>query len=283
MKIGVTGSSGVIGKNFTKQFSSHEFLEFQGRLEDPKSVVDFISACVGFDAILHLGGLVARNKVEKDPFTAFQTNVLGTLNLLEAIRNQVEFKPMLLLASTSHVYRSSTHRVSEFDETNPSSVYGKTKLQAEEWALIYSEKFNLDVAVARIFSFSCPAQSSDFFIPAMIKRIATAPIGSRLKIHGINGCRDFLTINQVCTSLEFLIQHRFTGIINIGTGIPIPLRYIVEKLMHFQKRTDLQIESTIDEPMDLYADVTKLNSIGLKLESKIDTLLMEMVRELHES
>ena len=160
---------------------------------------------------------------------------------------------------------------------DPFTLYGVTKLQGEQWCKAYAREFSMKICVARLFSFSDPLQSNLYFIPAMINKISNADKNSVLEIPGINGERDFITVPQICQTIQLLWGKKFEGVINVGTGTPNHLLAIVKRIAELLGRQDLIIRATEDTPTYHIADTTLLKSLNIELTDDIDPLLMKMI------
>lgn len=270
MRVGLTGARGVIGRTLQENFPQIAWHPFTGNVQNPEEITGWLQSPL--DAIVHLAAVVSTKSVDAKPLEAFRTNVAGTCNLLEAVRQQ-SHKPWIFLASSSHVYGSSERPVTEDAPIAPRTLYGLTKVQAEQWALTYANSFGQPVCIGRIFSFSSPLQHESFFIPSIVARLRNAPAGASLEIPGLHGARDFMSARQVAEAIQFLLQRRATGVFNIGTGTGLRLLDVVTEIQRRLKREDVRIVAPETDRVSLVADVTKLERLGLRLASDIDALL----------
>ena len=94
----------------------------------------------------------------------------------------------------------------------------------------------------------------------------------------MNGERDFISVLQICKCIDVLGQSKIEGIVNIGTGKGSHLLTIVKRIAQLLDRQDLIISAKSDNPTFHVANIEILESIGVKLESSIDSLLFEMTR-----
>jgi nucleoside-diphosphate-sugar epimerase len=274
--IALTGSSGVVGSRLQEHFKDAEFFVFNGDIRDAQAVKKFCRESAGCDGFIHLAALVPKQAVDSDPLEAFDVNVRGTLNVLEGLRQLRSYAPWMFYASTSHVYASSLAPMKENGLLEPFTLYGLTKLQGEQWCKAYAREFGLKICVGRLFSFSDPLQSNLFFIPAMIQKIRNAEKNSTIEISGVNGQRDFLTVPQICSTIEKLATKKIEGLINVGTGTGVPLLSIVHRISELLGRSDLLIKATSDRPTFHIADIEMLKNAGVELPNLIDALLIEM-------
>lgn len=279
--IGVTGSTGVLGRSLVENWSNVDqtvkFIPFKGNIQNYSDVDDWFRDINQLDGLLHFAALVPTVEVDKDPLKAFRINALGTLNLLEVcrLRFSKDACPWIFIASTSHVYASSSEEqfVTETSPLNPVSTYGLTKAQGEAWAEVYRNKYNLPICTGRIFSYSAPDQAASFFIPSLIQKIKDASPNAQLEIRGLDGTRDFLTVRQIIEAIQWLFTQKATGIFNIGSGTAVKLFDIAESVKAKLGRSDVEIISTGTDTHHLAANVKKLNDIGFNISFDMKTFL----------
>jgi len=279
LRIGLTGARGVLGRRIQADWPGVEWSLFTGDIRDYASVLAWFEDTQPLDCVIHYAAMVPTGKVDREPLTAFQTNVAGTCNLLEAIRSTSgpDVRPWVFIGSTSHVYLSTEGLLPENAPLRPVSLYGQTKLQAEEWGRIYAERFGLSICMGRIFSYTSPLQPSSYFVPGLIEKISKAAPHATLEIPGLHGTRDFLQTAQISQAVRFLFETRFTGTINIGTGTPVRLLDLARGIKSRLERSDVQISAMETGAAHLCADTSKLRSLGLNLQASTESLIEEMI------
>lgn len=276
-KVIITGASGLIGRKLVDLFP--DAVLFKGDICDKSAVDRFIYSQEAVCGIIHLAAIVPKQVVDNNMKLAFDVNVGGTLNILEALRAHRTLgkeTPWFFYASTSHVYASSDSPRHEEDELSPFTFYGLTKLQGEEWCRAYAREFSIPLCVGRIFSFSDAHQPEFYFIPAMFKRVMRTPKNGTLEIFGVQGKRDFLRVPQICSCIADLYKKKYLGVVNIGTGIENALSGIVPKIAIAMGREDIELKIANDAPSFLVADSRRLESLGIKCENQIDLLIHDM-------
>lgn len=277
-RVAMTGSRGVLGKTF--QFTQRQELELQcfpGDVRKIHEIKDWYEKHGPFDAWIHLAAVVPISTVEQEPARAFDTNVGGTINLLETIRTNKLRKPWTFLASTSHVYPSSIDPQDEEAPTFPFSLYGLTKLQAEEWAQVYNTRYELPVCTGRIFNFSSPLQAESHYIPGMVQKLSKAPKNSTVEFSGLHGIRDFLSSEQVCQAIRLLMDREARGLFNIASGQPTKLFDVAHLIRDLIGRRDLTIKTDDDSKHHL-ANVGKIRSLGFQPDSDLRKIFSEVLQ-----
>lgn len=272
--IGITGARGVLGGALLRSWPAAEVSVFEGDIRDADGVEAWVRSA-GVTSILHCAAIVPVAKVEKEPKRAFDVNAGGTLNLCEAVR-RVRPGAWICVASTSHVYGPSENPLDETAATEPHSLYGFTKLEAERIALTWARRFSLSVCAGRIFSFSAKGQSDDYVLPSLVRRIREAERGATLRVAGGLQSRDFLTTSSIAVAIALLEKQRATGIYNIGSGRAVRIVDAASRLAAMLGRTDLHIVADDENQQKLVADISKIEALGFAPGDDIDALLAEL-------
>ena len=189
MKIGITGSSGVLGSEFLKILNKKNTNNFQGRVEKNKDVQKWICKN-NFDVIFHFAAIVSTSKVNSNKKKALLINYTGTKNIIDAVNKFSKKKVFFFYSSTSHVYNFSIHKRKETHKTIPISYYGQTKLLCENYIL--SNKSKIIPCIGRIFSFTSNNQNKNFIIPSILRKIRNKK--KLINFQNLNHVRDFLPI-----------------------------------------------------------------------------------------
>lgn len=295
MRILITGAAGFIGSHLTDELlsrghhvvgvdnfrngckenladalSNDRFQFVQADLLDEGTC---INACRSCDIVFHLACLGVRHSLHS-PFENHRVNAEATLKLLEAARQAAISR--FFYISTSEVYgKTNTFPIRETDMTAPTTVYGASKLAGEHYTLAYRECFGLNATVLRIFNNYGPRAhyegDAGEIIPRTIVRILN---GQNPVIFGDGHVtRDFFFVKDTARVLgDLLGVSDITGqTINVGTGIEITMRTLLEKLIELMQGHDVKIEYLDDRPADvprLWVDNSKLRSLlplnGLK-------------------
>ena len=196
-----------------------QFEVFTGDIRDPHGVR---AAMTGCDAVLHLAALIAIPYSYHSPDTYVDTNVKGTLNVLQAAR-ELGVK-RVVHTSTSEVY--GTARFVPITEGHPlqgQSPYSATKIAADQLAYSFHASFGLPVVIARPFNTYGPRQSARAVIPTIITQIAS---GKReIMLGAVRPTRDFNYVSDtVAGFVAALTSDRGIGeAINIGSNFEISI------------------------------------------------------------
>ena len=200
---------------------------FSGDIRDAYAVRE---AMKGMDAVCHLAALIAIPYSYYAPDAYVDTNVKGTLNILQAARD-LELQKVLI-TSTSEVY--GTAQYVPIDEKHPfqgQSPYSATKIGADRLAESFYRSFNLPVSIVRPFNTFGPRQSARAVIPTIITQLLTGK--EEIKLGSLTPTRDFNYVkNTVNGFYEILKSKKTVGQeINIATQKEISIKELAEELI----------------------------------------------------
>lgn len=290
-KVLVTGADGFIGSHlveelvrqgndvrafvFYNSFNSWGWLDeisedtrsqievFAGDVRDPHGVKSAVQGC---DTIYHLAALIAIPYSYHSPDTYVDTNVKGTLNVLQAARDlDVE---NVVHTSTSEVYGTAQFvPITEDHPLQGQSPYSASKIGADQLAFSFYTSFDLPVAIARPFNTYGPRQSARAVIPTIITQIAE---GRRtLKLGALHPTRDF---NFVQDTVEGFIAiasapDAVGAAINVGSGHEISigdLAHLIADVMGVEVTIEIDEERLRPEKSEvdrLLADNSKAEAL----------------------
>ncbi|HRH81864.1 MAG TPA: NAD-dependent 4,6-dehydratase LegB [Thiobacillaceae bacterium] len=190
---------------------------FAGDIRDPHGVRQAVKGC---DVVLHLASLIAIPYSYHSPDTYVDTNIKGTLNILQAAR---EFGVQRVVhTSTSECYGTARFvPITEDHPLQPQSPYSATKIAADQLALSFHLSFGTPVAIIRPFNTYGPRQSARAVIPTIITQIANG--ASRIRLGAVSPTRDFNFVRD--TVRGFLVVAESPAavgeVINIGSNFEI--------------------------------------------------------------
>ena len=200
---------------------------FSGDIRDPNGVRE---AMKGMDWVFHLAALIAIPFSYHSPDSYVDTNIKGTLNVLQAARDLSTEK--IMVTSTSEVY--GTAQYVPIDEKHPfqgQSPYSATKIGADRLAESFYRSFNLPVAIVRPFNTFGPRQSARAVIPTIITQLLAGK--TEIKLGSLTPTRDFNYVKDtVAGFLEIAESDRTIGEeINIATQKEISIGELAEEII----------------------------------------------------
>ncbi len=217
-----------------------KFEVFSGDIRDPHGVKEAMKGC---NVVMHLAALIAIPYSYHSPDTYVDTNIKGTLNVLQAAR-EIGVK-RVVHTSTSEVY--GTARFVPITEAHPlqgQSPYSATKIAADQLAYSFYSSFGLPVVIARPFNTYGPRQSARAVIPSIITQIAD---GKReIKLGAISPTRDFNYVQDtVAGFISAMNSDQGLGeVVNFGSNFEISIGDTVNMIAEVMKA---EIEIITDE------------------------------------
>lgn len=201
---------------------------FPGDVRDPHGVETAMNGC---EVVFHLAALIGIPFSYHSPDSYLDTNVKGTLNILQASRKlNIE---RLLVTSTSEVY--GTAQYIPIDENHPfqgQSPYSASKIGADRFAESFYRSFDLPVVIVRPFNTYGPRQSSRAVIPTVISQLLAGL--AEIKLGSLNPIRDFVFVKDTVKGfIEIAKSDKTIGEeINIATGIGVSIGQVADELIN---------------------------------------------------
>ena len=294
-KILVTGADGFIGSHLTEHLlglgasvralSQYNSFNFWGHLEefckdhenleivtgDIRDPFFCDSICKGIDIVFHLAALIPIPYSYVAPQSYVETNVSGTLNMLEAGKKAKIGK--FIHTSTSEVYGTAIY--TPIDEKHPlqaQSPYSATKISADKLVESFHKSFDMPVVTARPFNTYGPRQSARAVIPTIIIQ---ALKGDDVKLGGLSPKRDFnYVMDTVKGFVKIAEEDAFIGeVVNIGSGeahsigdVVTTIEEILGKKLNIIKDKK-RIRPKNSEVFLLLCDSTKIRKAGWSPQS----------------
>jgi NAD dependent epimerase/dehydratase len=255
IKILITGADGFIGSHLTEalvevgydvrafvcynSFNSYGWLDtvskeiknkiefFPGDIRDPNGVRE---AMKDVDTVFHLAALIAIPFSYHSPDSYIDTNVKGSLNIIQAARdNKVK---RVLVTSTSEVYGTAQFvPITELHPKQPQSPYSASKIGADAIADSFYRSFELPITIVRPFNTFGPRQSARAVIPTIISQLLNG--AEEIKLGDITPTRDLLFVKDTVNGFlkiaqcDELIGHE----VNIATQSEISVGDLAQQLI----------------------------------------------------
>jgi len=308
----VTGGAGFIGSHVVQEllnadvtvqvvdnlFAGDESLAPEGASLDEIDILDegLHSVVQAFNPtdIIHLAAIHYIPYCNDHPEEAFNVNVMGTRNLLDAAR-ELDGLETIVYASSAAVYPPRGEANAENSETGPVDIYGRTKLVGEDLVELFHEETGVKVRSARLFNVYGPDETNPHLIPAVVEQITQSdddtssgavgpPIENDRKIElgNLTPRRDFVHVTDVARALAVMIGVRRTRstaqtasrvssdvpegyrTYNVGTGTAHSVQQVAELATEPLERkwaiTQAQDRVRQSDRPHLEADITRIRS-----------------------
>lgn len=200
---------------------------FSGDIRDPNGVRE---AMKGIDEVFHLAALIAIPFSYHSPDSYVDTNIKGTLNVLQAARDLNTER--ILVTSTSEVY--GTAQYVPIDEKHPfqgQSPYSASKIGADRLAESFFRSFDLPITIVRPFNTYGPRQSARAVIPTIISQLLSGK--QEIKLGALTPTRDFNYVKDTANGFyEISVSDKTVGEeINIATQTEISIGQLAEEII----------------------------------------------------
>lgn len=236
---------------------------FTGDIRDPYGVKEAMKGC---DIVLHLAALIAIPYSYHSPDTYVDTNVKGTLNIVQAARELGVKK--IIHTSTSEVYGTAQYvPIDEKHPLQPQSPYSASKIGADAIAMSFYNAFGLPLVIARPFNTYGPRQSARAVIPTIITQIAKGI--KEIKLGDVRPTRDFTYVEDTCRGLIALTEcdEAVGKVVNLGSNYEISVEEILSLIKGLMQSdmvflTDKErIRPEKSEVFRLWCDNSRLKSL----------------------
>jgi len=240
--------------------------------------------------IYHLAAISSVAVSWSDPRLAFEVNVIGTYNLVEAAMN-LSSPPRILNVSTAQVYSPSSTPLRESSPTHPINPYAATKAMAELVTVQYRNSDKGGVITARSFNHTGPGQSTDFVLPTIAKQFAEIEAGLRtpeLMVGNLAVVRDFTDVRDVVCAYAALVSKGRTGdTYNVCSGIPIPLAAVISE---FEVLCNVRVKIKTDPARVRSNEISQVighrnkieREVGWKPQIPLETTLRDLLEYWRE-
>ncbi len=257
IRVLLTGANGFVGQTLSKLIDRQRYAvtnaispgsSYAGAVQNDQEIqldirneADVITAIKNIqpDVVIHLAAISHVPTSFSQPVLTWQTNVLGTVNILEALRKHAP-QAFLLFVSSSEVYGEafkSNQPMTENSPCLPMNPYAASKLAAELACQQYFKQ-GLQGVIARPFNHIGPGQTDAFVTASFAKQIAAIELGLQdpiVQVGNLTAYRDFLDVRDVCAAYLALIELRNTPIekhiFNIASGIACSIQDVLDTLL----------------------------------------------------
>jgi GDP-4-dehydro-6-deoxy-D-mannose reductase len=273
MRVLITGAGGFVGRHLVRELdeAGYDILatDIAGLEEDsdeafPERVAfrrldlgdmegtrTLLEECAP-QAVFHLAAQSSAGRSFEEPRETLETNIFGTFNLLEAVRESMgETPPRFLSVGSCEEYgRRGPEEMplTERSPVEPVSPYAVSKAAQSMLVLQYHSSYGIECMVTRSFSHTGPGQTVRFVLPAFAKQCAAIKAGSSeplIKVGNLDVTRDFLDVRDVVRAYRLIVEKGRPGMVyNVCRGEGLSLG---DALRALGKMTDRPI-STVNDP-----------------------------------
>lgn len=244
------------------------------------------------DAVFHLAGQADVARSWKIPQETMKINVIGAVNLIEAVRSLDPAVRMVIVGSSDQYGNlgEAGRLVKETLDTSPQTPYAVSKKAQEEIAKVYTQAYGMNICMTRSFNHGGAGQRLGFLIPDFAAGIVRVERGEAesLKVGNLSARRDFTHVRDVVRAYRLIAEKGRPGeVYNVGSGAAYSVQEILEKLCAMAAcPIPVEQDQTKMRPSDtpvICCDHTKLtNHTGWLPQILLEEILSDTLREWRE-
>lgn len=298
-KVLITGAGGFVGKYLIEEFKKQNYeivacdinkkqafekdLKYYDMDILNKELVDNIINDCQPDYLINLAAISSVGLSWSIPDKTIEVNVVGTLNLLEAVKKNCP-KCKILLIGSSEEYESKDRPLKEDDVVNANNPYGISKISQENFAKLYSEKYGLNIVCTRSFNHTGIGQLDQFVIPSFCKQVAEIEKTNKpgkIYVGNLSAYRDISDVKDIVKVYRSLLENDTDELIyNVGSGNTYKIEDLLKYIISLSNQ---EIEIVIDKDKIRPVDTPYIccdNSKTLKYFDNTD--IKDTIKEMYE-
>ena len=299
----IFGISGFVGGYLAREFIDNNYkvygsdvlkpayiygeIEFKrADLTSYEDIQDLINE-IHPDVIINLAAVSSVGGSWKMPQTTVMINVVGSLNILEAVRRTSPLSKIMFVGS-SEEYSESNEPISENTALNSNNPYGISKVTQEKFADLYRKRYGMKIYCVRPFNHTGIGQKETFALPSFCKQAAEIENSGKpgvIKVGNLSVKRDFSHVKDIVRAYRLIIENcDDSKIFNIGSGIAYSLSEMLDFIISLSsQKITVEIDRTRFRPADtpvICCDNSLIyDEIGWKPEYSIFDALKEIYND----
>lgn len=188
------------------------------------------------------------------PQTTMAVNVIGALNIMEAVRKS-ENTPKIMFIGSSEEYEVDDEPISEKTPLNANNPYGISKIALDRYAEIYRERYGMRIYYARSFNHTGVGQKDSFALPSFCKQVAEIEKSGKpgsIKVGNLSVERDFSDVRDIVRAYRMLLESETCSTTyNIGSGKAYSLKEMLDYIVSLSsQKIELEIDLERIRPVD---------------------------------
>ena len=299
-KVLIFGAGGFVGNYLAREFLSHGYTVcgsdiadrvdlpaqvdyYKGDLLDSKQVEDLILQQQP-QIIVNLAAISSVGASWSIPQTTISVNVVGALNILEAAR-KCDHTPKILFVGSSEEYEALDRPMDENTPLNANNPYGISKMTQENFARLYTERYNMQIYCVRPFNHTGVGQRDSFVLPSFCKQAAEIEKSGKpgtIRVGNLAAYRDFSSVKDIVRAYRMIVENGdCTKVYNVGSGRAYSLQEMLDYIVSLcTVPVTVEVDPDRFRPIDtpvVCCDYSAIeNDLGWKPEYSIFDVLKEM-------
>ena len=251
----VTGASGFLGRHLMAALAA-QGIAARGLSSADGDIANCPLPMEGVRQVFHLAGKSFVPDSWQNPQAFYQTNVLGTVNVLEHCRRH----GAVMVLISSYVYGQPQRLpIAEDHPIAAANPYAHTKILAEQTAQFYQQRLGVPLVIVRPFNIYGPAQQPPFLIPSIVRQVLD-PAVETVRLMDLRPKRDYLYVDDAVALLLALLRPGVRGVFNLGSGHSSSVAEVAQLIKDaagVQKPILSAEQQRPGEVMDVYADTAR--------------------------
>lgn len=307
MKVLIIGAAGFVGKYLVKQLENdygcsviitkleHENFQIPGIKSYNLDVLNRETVYTLLkkekpDYIIHLAAQSSVALAWKEPKLTIEVNIVGCVNVLEAVR-EVGYTPRILLVGSGEEYGYAAMEQIPIPEKAvpvPGNIYAVTKACQNMIGKIYADAYQMEVMMVRAFNHIGPGQAEHFVVSDFCKQVAEIEAGKKepvIYVGNLSAKRDFTDVRDIARAYSLLLKQGKRGeTYNVGSGNAVAIQELLDKILNLSGNsirieTDVTRLRPVDVPV-IKADIEKIKeATGWKPEIPLEDTLREVLAD----
>ena len=243
------------------------------------------------DCIYHLAAQSSVALSWKKPKLTAQINIIGSINLLEAVRLYSPNSKILLVGSSEEYGKIDySVQISENIKSNPQNIYAITKMTVEQIGKIYANAYNLNIFMTRSFNHIGPHQSRQFVVSDFCNQVVDIEKGLQdpiIRVGNLKSKRDFTDVRDIVKAYRIIIEKGQIGeVYNVGSGESISIEEILNIILKNSNKTiKVEIDKTRFRPIDvekIEANIDKIKNLGWNKTYNLEETIKDILNSLRK-
>ncbi|MCD5408446.1 NAD-dependent epimerase/dehydratase family protein [Candidatus Bipolaricaulota bacterium] len=251
-------------------------------IRDAAKVAELANAA---ELIFHLAANANGSRSVVDPRFDFETNAVGTFNVLEAAKAG-EVKKLVYVSSASVYGRPERSPTDEEHPTRPFVPYGASKLSGELCCRAFFAAYDLPVVIARPFCVYGPGENPELALVEVSRYLRWQLNRRPIQVVGDLDCktRDFVHVSDVVQGLLLADRAPAGEVFNLGSGQETSMRELIEviELVTGRRASIQEIKEISEDTYRLVADITKIKALGYLPKVSLEEGVRQLTEELGE-
>ena len=269
-KVLIFGVSGFVGSYLSKEFIKHNYAVYGSDKVQGDMLSDDVKFCISDlmnageveylineiepDIIVNLAAISSVGASWNIPQTTMQINVIGALNIMEAVKKS-SINSKILFVGSSEEYVNSEFPINESCLLNASNPYGISKVAQEHFAKLYRERYGMKIYYVRPFNHTGVGQRDFFVLPSFCKQIAEIDKSGKsgsVKVGNLNVKRDFSHVKDVVRAYRLIVENdNCNTIYNVGSGNAYSLQEMLEYITTLSsQKIEIEVDASKFRPSD---------------------------------